>query len=148
MASNSTPFAGLNQWLADDPVLREDFNADNQKLDNVISLLGNCCIASGSYVGDGQFGEGTSCHLELGFKPLVIFMDTGSGESFNEHIVWFNNGLPPTHIDTPYVHYFISWEDTGMSWYMTCATTTHNNAASQLNVKDKTYHYLALGYKV
>ncbi|HPE15596.1 MAG TPA: hypothetical protein PK597_01440, partial [Oscillospiraceae bacterium] len=33
MASDQTASLGLCQWAADDPVLRADFNADNQKLD-------------------------------------------------------------------------------------------------------------------
>ena len=37
MASNHTAAFGLNQWAATDPVLREDFNADNQKIEEALS---------------------------------------------------------------------------------------------------------------
>ena len=147
MATNSTPNFGLNQWEADDPVLREDFNADNQKLDTTLSLLGNCQIAAGTYVGNGQFGEGTSCRLELGFKPLVLFMHTASGKDNNHHIVWFNNGINPTHTKTTYVKYFVSWDDTGLSWYMTANSSSYQNADTQFNSEGQTYHYVAFGCK-
>ena len=35
-STNKTPYYGLNQWAASDPVLREDFNADNAKIDAAI----------------------------------------------------------------------------------------------------------------
>ena len=37
MASNHTAHFGLNQWAATDPVLREDFNEDNQKIEEALS---------------------------------------------------------------------------------------------------------------
>ena len=36
MASGQTSNYGLNQWAAEDPVLRTDFNQDNAKLDAVL----------------------------------------------------------------------------------------------------------------
>ena len=39
MASSYTEHFQLNQWAAEDPVLREDFNADNAKLDKVIPRI-------------------------------------------------------------------------------------------------------------
>ncbi len=38
-STNSTPQLGLNQWVGTDPVLREDFNADNLKIDMALSNL-------------------------------------------------------------------------------------------------------------
>ena len=32
----------LNQWAADDQVLRTDFNADNAKIDAALAQKGNC----------------------------------------------------------------------------------------------------------
>ena len=37
MASNQTSNYGLNQWEATDQVLREEFNADNQKIDEALA---------------------------------------------------------------------------------------------------------------
>jgi hypothetical protein len=37
MSTNHTPYLGLCQWEPTDPVIREDFNADNQKIDAALS---------------------------------------------------------------------------------------------------------------
>lgn len=39
MATNQTEHFQLNQWVPEDAVLREDFNADNQKLDRALNTL-------------------------------------------------------------------------------------------------------------
>ena len=49
MSTNYTEKLGLTLWEADDPVLRTEFNANNQKLDRCIRTLPR--IAVGSYVG-------------------------------------------------------------------------------------------------
>lgn len=33
-----------------------DFNADNLKIDSALAQKGNCRIATGSYVGTGEYG--------------------------------------------------------------------------------------------
>lgn len=43
----------LNQWAADDQVLRMDFNTDNAKIDAALAGKGNCRLYTGSYVGTG-----------------------------------------------------------------------------------------------
>ena len=37
MASNYTPNLNLCQWAAEDAVLREEFNADNRKIDAALA---------------------------------------------------------------------------------------------------------------
>ena len=39
MASGQTSNYGLNQWAAEDPVLREDFNQDNAKIDQAVGKV-------------------------------------------------------------------------------------------------------------
>ena len=39
MASNQTANYGLNQWEATDKVMREDFNADNRKIEEALAKL-------------------------------------------------------------------------------------------------------------
>ena len=41
MANSQTEHYGLNQWAAEDKVLREEFNQDNAKIDAEIQLLAN-----------------------------------------------------------------------------------------------------------
>ena len=42
MASGQTTNYGLNQWAAEDPVLRTDFNQDNAKLDAALERTNRC----------------------------------------------------------------------------------------------------------
>ena len=41
MASGQTENYGLNQWAAEDAVLREEFNRDNAKIDTLLTSLSN-----------------------------------------------------------------------------------------------------------
>ena len=75
MASNYTENLNLCQWAAEDPVLREDFNADNQKLEAAYLALRSApnCV-TGSYIGGTNSDTVT---VDVGFRPsfLVIFAD-------------------------------------------------------------------------
>jgi len=145
MATNQTPYFGLNQWEADDPVLRQDFNADNQKLDAALSALGNCQILSGSYIGTGTAGADGPCRLEFGFKPLVLFMNTSKDYTDNGHAVWIHPLESRSHVSNNNVDFEITWEETAVSWYVS-ATSTYVNAANQYNEEGEKYTFLALGY--
>lgn len=46
MASNYTEKYHLSQWAASDPVLREDFNADNAKIEAALAGLREIIISA------------------------------------------------------------------------------------------------------
>ena len=76
MASNQTANFGLNQWAATDKVLREEFNADNAKIDAAIlaAQKSPCCV-TGSYAG----GTGSSkTTVNLGFRPSFLVIIRGA----------------------------------------------------------------------
>jgi len=84
MPSNYTSNYKLNQWEADDRVLREDFNADNAKLDAALKALaaGTPKIKAGYYIGDGL----ASRTIDLGFTPDAVYLycksyPNGSGKN-------------------------------------------------------------------
>lgn len=147
MAANSTPNFSLNQWEADDPVLREDFNADNQKLEAALTQLGNCCIAAGSYVGTGGYRAQSPCHISTDFKPMVLFLNTSHPYDDNGHVVWFCPMTSPTHTSNIFVDYYVTWLDDGISWYADSVNENDINAGVQFNEKGVTYTYTVLGYK-
>ena len=80
MASGQTANFGLNQWVAKDPVLREEFNQDNAKLDAVLEQLSAEYICIGSYTGDGTADTRT---IPLPFTPQLVMV---SGHYGNEHV--------------------------------------------------------------
>jgi len=109
MPSNFTPNYNLNQWEADDRVLRVDFNADNAKLDAALKARedGQAALQTavtalqaalpkkqdaasavkftcGTYDGDGA----ESRTISVGFTPKAVYVctnygDAGSGTSGN-----------------------------------------------------------------
>jgi len=97
MASNQTQHLKLCQWEADDEVLRADFNADNAKIDEVVSAVkaaeaadiqsvrsavASCYspqkkpYAVGTYKGDGTSGR----VISVGFTPSAVLVTTINGD--------------------------------------------------------------------
>ena len=79
MPSSQTPNYQLSQWERSDKVQMEDFNADNAKIDAVltgkVAKLGNCQIYYFSYTGNGEADRS----FTFPHKPLLII---GMSESY------------------------------------------------------------------
>lgn len=142
MASGQTENYGLNQWAAEDQVLREEFNRDNAKVEEVLSELsrstaqkGNCQVVSGSYVGTGTCGKNAPNRLSFEHRPVLLAVQGGwrflSVRGRETAIVMssVNNDKYNTVI----------WEDKAVSWY---CTTDYEEA--QCNTLGETYYYVAL----
>ena len=81
MASGQTTNYKLNQWAAEDPVLRTDFNQDNAKIDaalnagmEAVKALGETrpALLTGTYQGDGST---TNTHLaQMGLNPRFLMV--------------------------------------------------------------------------
>ena len=71
----------LNQWAAADAVRREDFNADNAKIDAAVAAVRDAAnaerVAVGSYVGDGA----ASRTIALPFAPKFALV---LGQVYND----------------------------------------------------------------
>lgn len=133
MASGQTSNYGLNQWAAEDAVLREEFNRDLQKLDKVLLQKGNCQIEVGSYVGTGTYNSTGAYKLTFSGVPLMVIIHNDTclfafqGDSMGQIL---NNGGGWT--------VSLNWEGNSVSWY-------HRDSASQqMNASGVKYHYLAL----
>ena len=72
-STNHTTRLGLCQWEPEDPVLREDFNADNRRVEQ--GLL-NAAPVTGTYIGTGQT---TSQDISLGFRPSILLVTPAGG---------------------------------------------------------------------
>lgn len=62
----------LNLWDAEDAILREDFNADNEKIEAALAEIaaGGVKVANGHYIGDNA----TAVHLNVGFNPKLLII--------------------------------------------------------------------------
>ena len=96
---NQTPNFQLNQWESEDRILREDFNADNEKIDAALQTqsaaqqalsqtvathtaaldtVGNCHILHQTYTGDGTNNR----TFTFTYKPLLVLIRDGAYVTF------------------------------------------------------------------
>jgi len=75
----------LSQWDAGDRILRDDFNADNAKIDaalathtsSIASLTsgkGNCSVETFTYTGTGGYGATSPTYVRFRAVPKVYFI--------------------------------------------------------------------------
>ena len=71
---NQTSNYGLNQWEEQDRILREDFNADNAKIEAALQAATETALAEhvtvGSYTGNGAKGR----VISLPFTPKAVIL--------------------------------------------------------------------------
>lgn len=159
-STNKTENIGLNQWVASDPVLREDFNADNAKIDAALKSMGEeltnglegirsglLKVTTGSYVGTGTSGSTNPNTLTFDFEPLLVFV------SYSRYLAIFCKGAPYATVvgahgfsynGNTYAWFItdISWAENAVIWY---TTDTSSPPSSQLNISGATYNYIAIG---
>ena len=70
-SSSKTPKIQLNQWVASDPVLRDDFNSDNLKIDTAFQGI------------DSRFGSANSSISALGAAVLAVPYEKIVEHTFN-----------------------------------------------------------------
>ena len=142
MSTNKTTHYQLNQWEAEDKVLRTEFNEDNQKIDAAMRNLYSAVprVASGFYVGDG-----TEVRLiELEFTPRAVFVCRNNGCTYESGTIW--GGLAVT--GSPLVESYGSQTCTGLAiaengFLVYNEKISYRSGAS--NALGQTYHYIALG---
>ena len=150
MSTNHTPNFNLCQWEAGDKVLRSDFNADNQKIDAALAGLqqskGNCRIATGSYIGTGEFGEEHPNTIQLPFPAQMVLLDVSTLNRYNsapEHYILYRQCQYFGGMGTSIGSNVLSWSDTAVSWYY--GTYDKDGAKIQFNENNKIYHYIIIG---
>ena len=144
----------LNQWESTDRILREDFNADNAKVDQAlaaqkgelaaltaaVALCGNCKIAFGQYVGTGTYGANNPCTITFPGKPAVVFVQTTDRNSTNnDRLIFIRNSnwgfVFSGNIDS---NNFVTWRENSLSWY------NSTSAILQSNREGVTYSYAGI----
>lgn len=153
-----TPNYQLPRWALSDPIQMNDFNAAFAAIDTALkanadtgaaltAALGaggsTCRIVCGSYTGAGTCGAASPTALNLGFKPLLVFLINTESTAANEGL-----DLNQTILVRPAARarkswatsdeLSVQWTDGGVSWY-------GNSAYNQLNASTRTYAYVALG---
>lgn len=147
MASSQTSNYGLNQWAAEDRVLREEFNQDNAKLDNALQTIPR--FVNGSYVGTGKSGKNNPCVLNLGFQPKMLILNTQELDTYNGvgKYYFLFPGVTSFPVPDSNSYNTLLWRADGVSWYYTSyssSDTDEEKAYWQYNTKGKTYSYIAV----
>jgi len=150
MASNHTENWALSQWAAEDHVKREDFNADNQKVEAALTALApdNCKLYMGSYEGTGTRattpdGSGAVV-LTFPFKPMAVFMHLDyldSDGGIPAYHIFFRDKTESYNVTCTAKGLYLAWGENTLTLYCTSSGT----ASGMFNATGTTYRYLALG---
>ena len=126
----------LNQWEDGDVVRREDFNADNTKIDAALKSVSDASpeIVFGTYTGDGTANR----TIDLGRTPRLIFVQTSEGiTSFDSY---FFGGLATTDFFLKRGdNIFLKIVEGG--FLVTLKTGT---GACSTNLSNRVYYYVAI----
>ena len=138
MATNYTENLALCQWAAEDTVLREEFNADNRKID--AALATKCEAYIGTYTGTGALTQ----TIKLGFKPKFVWVwISGATFPFDSSYDCSSAIAIPNH---PAVNYNnnTALEITDTGFIAAYKPSLGSNYDNFLNTSGTVYVYLAL----
>lgn len=76
MASSRTSNYGLNQWAAEDKVLREEFNGDNARLDEALAALSQPTFKVAVME---DYNGSADLTVELGRQPAMVMVGNRLG---------------------------------------------------------------------
>ena len=96
-----------------------------------------CRLAFGTYQGTGQYGQNHPNTIQVGFTPVLFFLDCL--EQRKEHLIMVLRPMDDAGSLETYNIPF-TWLDNGVRWY--CA----EGDGQQRNDSQNTYAYLILGY--
>ena len=133
----------LNQWEASDYVRREDFNADNAKLDAAIraAVDGGAKTAAGTYTGDGAAQRTVS----LPFTPKAVYVCLRNGAVANSSGTNYFGGLAVTGSPAAAMYDTDPSPVAIVEGGFQVAYKALNNHNVMTNDSGRTYHYAALG---
>lgn len=173
MASGKTSNYKLNQWAAEDRIIREEFNADNAAIDAALASIQATAakvngkadsstleaeiaaleakipkIVTGTYTGDGAESQ----TVGVGFTPKAVFTCTYNGKThLASSIAIMYGGLALT--DAPAKHktqatyetpYYTAIEIVS-SGFKVYQTEISEHARIYCNESGTLYHYIAIG---
>ena len=155
-STNKTANYQLNQWVGTDPVLMADFNADNAKIDQAIKSASDLLaaaprIATGSYVGDGEYGSEHPNTLTFPFAPKLViilsednnyFGTTGSDPNVYNSWMMAMPGVTKTLLGSynSNAENVIQFQGSTMTWW--CLEAAPH---AQCNDEGVSYFYFAIG---
>ena len=113
------------------------------EIDSMLAMggSGSAQIATGSYIGTGEYGADNPNSLTFSFEPKLIFIHADSTSLTDTTMFMYGFGH---YGSSSLTRKFVEWNGNTISWYTT-STTANSAATEQLNLGDTTYHYVAIG---
>ena len=151
LKANADAVSALQTGKADAAALSEETSARTAadssfagQLAELAANLGvhghNCRIATGSYTGNGTYGESNPVSLSFNMNPLIVVIASRSASEAGLLVAPVTGAL----FYSGYTRSLsVTWSGKTVSWY---TTTTTNAALAQLNSSNTTYYWVALGY--
>ena len=140
MANSQTEHYGLNQWAAEDPVLREEFNRDNKTIDTQIASLHGMAelypiILVGTYSGTGNTDNQN--FIALNRLPKVLLIMNKNGENAEFGCIIEETGVYKSGNSSVGIPLNVIRTEKGISW-------SSKYAQSSLNAEWNQYVYFML----
>ena len=154
----------LPQWVKEDPIKMQDFNAafasidaalkaetdarseaDGTAAERITALaqtIANgkiCRIKYGSYTGNGTYGAANAGSSECGCYPLLAMV---SEQNDSQH--WALRGVSGFYNSDNRGSVAI-WDNSSVSWFCQGEDQYFSPPAIQFNEQGKTYYYVVLG---
>ena len=138
-STGKTTNLNLNQWAADDPVLRADFNADNLILDAhthdgryytetetdaLLAVKGN--VKTGTFTGPLTPNTTTKNTLSADFVPKVVIDQA----KFSKPIIMMRPLTTAYRGDSE--SYVVEWGEKSVTWYSSTASGGSNTDHSYI----------------
>lgn len=102
-------------------------------------------IATGSYTGTGNYGEGSKNSLTFGFEPKLVFVSASDGSWRSIFMRNVTKGHGSGEV-APYTYVIpCTWSGKNLTWYLSKITNTSPQPYHQLNAASTTYRYIAIG---
>jgi len=161
MASNQTSNYKLNQWAAEDRIIREEFNEDNSKVEAALTELANTkatqaavnglsaqlankygsdhpYIVSGNYTGTGT----TTITVTTGFKPSLVMLFNPGASAAGDNTYLVGDGSAQLLCT---VSYSQDIKTDALQLVSTGFTVNYQLSpnVSGFNEEGQTYHYIA-----
>ena len=129
----------LNLIETSDPFSPAALNQNMEMLETILTQRPQ--IVYGTHTGTGDVGAESPCRLEFPFKPLLVVFCNAHSSTYTAGFVWpwgAERAISVCYNDSHY-RVNLSWTNNSVSWYST------SSVIYQLNAKDYTYHYIAIG---
>lgn len=155
----------LPQWVKEDPIKMQDFNAAFASIDAALKAEGDarsesdgtaaeritalaqtiangkiCRVKYGSYTGNGTYGAANPVSIECDFYPLLVLVSNASSNHY-----WALRGINNFYYSNNRDN-VMTWGNSNVSWYYPQDDQYYPPAGNQMNTDGTVYYYLVLGY--